>query len=83
MYQFWNAALFSIPGFRGNPFARHAPLALKKEHFARWIVLFNGTIDSQFEGHMAEETKKRAQLMADIFLSKIEAMGDGSTRVIV
>ena len=22
MYNFWNAALFGVPGFKGNPFAR-------------------------------------------------------------
>lgn len=83
MYQFWNAALFGVAGFRGNPFARHAPLQLKKEHFERWITLFNETIDLHFEGDMAEETKKRADIMAVLFLSKIENMKGNGDKVIV
>ena len=83
MYQFWNAALFGVPGFKGNPFARHAPLGLKKEHFERWLLLFNDTIDTHFEGTMAEETKKRADIMAVLFISKIESMKGGSNKVIV
>ena len=38
MYRFWNAALFGVPGFRGNPFAKHAPLAIKEKHFERWLI---------------------------------------------
>lgn len=83
MYNFWNAALFGVPGFKGNPFARHAPLALKKEHFERWLLLFKQTIDAYFEGTMAEETKKKADMMAIMFLSKIENMKGGADKVIV
>ena len=83
MYAFWNAALFSVPGFKGNPFARHAPLGLERPHFQRWIELFNQTIDAYFEGEMAEDTKRRAGLMANLFISKIEHMRGGADRVIV
>ena len=71
MYQFWNAALFSVPGFKGNPFAKHAPLAIEQEHFDRWLVLFKETIDNNFIGDIAEEVKKRAELMAALFMSKL------------
>ncbi|WP_432713294.1 group III truncated hemoglobin [Pedobacter sp.] len=83
MYNFWNAALFGVPGFKGNPFARHAPLALQKQNFERWLQLFNKTVDTHFEGAMAEDTKKRADIMAILFLSKIENMKGGAERVIV
>ena len=83
MYAFWNAALFSVPGFKGNPFARHAPLGLERPHFQRWIELFNQTIDAYFEGEMAEDTKRRAGLMANLFISKIEHMRGAADRVIV
>lgn len=83
MYQFWNAALFGVPGFKGNPFARHAPLSLEKKHFDRWLVLFKETIDTHFEGSMADDTKKRADIMAIMFLSKIENMKGGADKVIV
>lgn len=83
MYAFWNAALFGVPGFRGNPFARHAPLGLERPHFERWLQLFNETIDTYFEGTMATDTKRRADTMAILFLSKIESMKGGSGSVIV
>ena len=83
MYAFWNAALFGVPGFKGNPFARHAPLGLERPHFTRWLELFNETIDTYFEGDMAEDTKRRADVMATLFISKIESMRGGAERVIV
>jgi hemoglobin len=79
MYQFWNAALFSVPGFKGNPFAKHAPLPIDQNHFDRWLVLFNETIDANFEGDMAMDTKNRAALMAALFVSKLKYMGGPGT----
>lgn len=83
MYLFWNAALFGVPGFKGNPFARHAPLPINTEHFDRWLKLFRETIDEAFEGEMAENTKKRAELMAAMFLSRLQNLSGGSDKVIV
>lgn len=83
MYAFWNAVLFGVPGFTGNPFARHAPLSIEAKHFERWIQLFYQTIDTLFEGETAENTKKRAETMAIMFLTKLQAMRGGAGRVIV
>lgn len=83
MYKFWNAALFGIPGFKGNPFARHAPLSLSKEHFDRWLLLFNKTIDEKYSGAMATLSKRKAELMAEMFLNRIQDMKGGADKVIV
>jgi hemoglobin len=83
MYAFWNAALFGVPGFKGNPFARHAPLKLKPEYFAQWLLLFRQTIDQNFKGPMAEETKNRAELMAVMFQSKLFRADNGTSKIIV
>lgn len=83
MYHFWNAALFSVPGYKGNPFSKHAPLPINGAHFDRWLSLFRQTIDDHFEGEMATEVKKRAELMAALFLSKLQNMRGGSDKVIV
>jgi len=83
MYQFWNAALFSVPGFKGNPFAKHAPLPINQSHFDRWLILFEETIDAHFEGEMATDTKKRAGLMAVMFVSKLKHMKGGPGNVLV
>ena len=83
MYAFWNAVLFGVAGFKGNPFARHAPLAIEEAHFNRWLELFSQTINNHFSGEMAELTKVKAKLMADLFLSKLQNMKGGVHRVIV
>lgn len=82
MYAFWNAALFGVPGFKGNPFAKHAPLGISPPHFDRWIVLFNETIDNNFKGAMAEDAKNRAQLMAVMFMKRLANLGGDQTKVV-
>jgi len=83
MYAFWNAALFGVPGFKGNLFAKHAPLHLEPQHFKRWLELFNETIDRNFDGPMAADTKTRAGLMAVMFQNKIARTGGDASRTIV
>lgn len=58
MYAFWNAVLFGVGGFKGNPFAKHAPLPIEQEHFDRWLELFYETIDTHFEGPVADDSKR-------------------------
>ena len=82
MYAFWNAALFSVPGYKGNPFARHAPLPVEAVHFDRWISLFNQAVDEHFEGPNATEIKNKAVLMSVMFQSKLAAMKDGKKVII-
>jgi hemoglobin len=83
MYAFWNAALFGVPGFKGNPFAKHAPLPISDDHFNRWLELFIQTVDDHFAGPMADDAKKRANLMAVMFMSKLANMKGGPGRVIM
>jgi hemoglobin len=83
MYAFWNAVLFGVTGYRGNPFSKHAPLKIERKHFERWIALFNETIDAHFEGAMAEDAKKRAVLMADTFIARLQQMTGGPGKIIV
>ena len=83
MYAFWNAALFGVTGFRGNPFAKHAPLKIDRPHFDRWLELFYATIDERFEGLIADDAKKRAELMANMFLYRLQQLDGNSNNVIV
>ncbi len=83
MYAFWNAALFGVAGFKGNPFAKHAPLPISGEHFERWLELFYATIDEHFGGPMADETKRRAEVMAAMFVYKLGKIQGNPGRVIV
>ncbi|HEX7366036.1 MAG TPA: group III truncated hemoglobin [Pelobium sp.] len=82
MYRFWNAALFGVAGFRGNPFAKHAPLGIEQKHFDRWLKLFAETIDNNFEGVVAEEAKSRAQMMAVMFMKRLSALGGSNSKVV-
>lgn len=82
MYAFWNAALFGVPGFKGNPFAKHAPLKIGAEHFVRWLELFDETIDDNFEGYMAADVKNRAKLMAGMFLNRLQKMNGNHDKVV-
>ena len=74
MYSFWNAALFGIKGYNGSPFMKHATMELTGEHFERWLCLFNSTIDGRFAGPVADDAKRRALIMADMFRSKLDML---------
>ncbi|RYU92175.1 group III truncated hemoglobin [Mucilaginibacter terrigena] len=71
MYGFWNAAMFGVQGYKGNPFARHVPLPISREHFERWLMLFGQTVNQYFNGPVAEDIKKRAGLMSEMFQAKL------------
>ena len=73
MYTFWNAALFGVSGYTGNPFAKHATMPVEGEHFERWLSLFNQTVDTHFAGPMAEEAKRRGFIMATTFQRRIQS----------
>jgi len=83
MYAFWNAALFAVPGFKGNPFARHAPLPIQPQHFSQWLSLFHKTVDEHFTGPVATDAKNRAELMSVMFQAKLSRIKDGFNKVIV
>jgi len=74
MYRFWNAALFQVREYTGNPFAAHASLPVETEHFRRWIELFFETLDERFEGPVTEDAKRRATIMANTFNRRIHEM---------
>ncbi|WP_347158780.1 group III truncated hemoglobin [Pontibacter chitinilyticus] len=74
MYTFWNAALFGIKGYAGNPFAKHATMEVDSTHFNRWLQLFTTTVDKYFEGPVAEDAKKRALIMANTFERRINGL---------
>lgn len=72
MYRFWNAALFNVREYTGNPFLKHTPLPLGQAHFEQWIKLFYETVDANFEGAVADEAKRRAMIMAHTFYQRMQ-----------
>jgi len=71
MYRFWQTVLLPEHTYNGSPFAPHAKLPVKQEHFNRWKQLFFETIDENFSGDKATEAKFRATKMAEMFQYKI------------
>lgn len=72
MHRFWNTLIFGNQSYKGNPFAKHIKLPINKNHFDRWIQLFEQNIDELFVGDVANHTKQRAKSIAYIFQSKLE-----------
>jgi len=82
MYTFWNAALFGVRGYNGQPFIKHATMSLEDEHFNRWINMFNETVNTHFEGPVAEDAKKRAAIMASMFMHKLDQIKQSNIKPI-
>jgi hemoglobin len=83
MYTFWNAALFGVKGYNGNPFMKHATMELDPKHFERWISMFNQTIDKHFQGPLAEEAKIRAAVMASMFMFKLDKIKQSTIKPLI
>ncbi|RMG03673.1 MAG: group III truncated hemoglobin [Acidobacteria bacterium] len=69
---FWDSVLFNSGKYQKhqrNPMLVHLELnrktQLKPEHFDRWLVIFNETIDELFSGANAELIKSRAAMIAE------------------
>lgn len=71
MYNFWCSMLLGEVSYKGNPLQSHLHLPIGSEHFAQWLTLFNETVDENFTGDKADETKMRAQAIAGVFQHKM------------
>ncbi len=71
MLRFWQTLLFREKTYFGQPFPPHQYMALREEHFTRWLALFDSTVDDLFEGPVADEAKSRARSIAVIFNAKL------------
>ena len=71
---FWESTLFGTGVYarhRRNPLLIHAALdakeTLRPEHFARWLELFNDSVDEAFRGSRATFAKQRGAAVAARF----------------
>lgn len=71
MIHFWTFVLLDEPGYTSDVTKAHMHMRLKKEHFDRWIALFNETVDDLFEGENAKKAKERAFLIRWTIESKM------------
>src|SRR5690625_1772345 len=42
--RFWCSVALRAGTYRGNPLAKHQPLSIGREHFARWLELWHQTV---------------------------------------
>lgn len=67
---FWESNLLGVSKFRGNPPAAHIQVdknmnhSITQTHFGRWLQLWFDTINTHFEGQLAELAKNRARMMS-------------------
>jgi hemoglobin len=73
MYNFWASMLLGEQTYQGNPFQKHIGLPIQAEHFDTWLKLFTETVDKNFSGTKADETKSRAQSIAGVWKFKMGA----------
>lgn len=76
MYDFWCSILLREQSYQGNVMLKHIALSkqveLSKEHFDQWVLLWNNTIQSLFEGPIAEEAMRRAEAMKQLMMYKVQ-----------
>ncbi len=79
MYSFWSSILLDTTSYKGNPMVKHIALnektPLVKEHFDRWLSLWEGTVNSLYRGERAELAISRAKSIALLMQHKIEKAG--------
>lgn len=66
MIDFWSTVLLYTRTYKDDPMPKHLPLPVGKEHFDRWLALFDETISEHFDGQIADNARKRAASIASI-----------------
>lgn len=65
MGDFWESVLFQAGGYHRNALALHSAVNAKHpltaEHFDRWLLLWNATVDDLHEGPVADAAKQQAE----------------------
>jgi hemoglobin len=68
---FWAFVLLDEPMQVGNVFDAHRHLKIDARHFERWISTFCKTVDTLFEGKLADKAKHNAEVIGYTFQSKM------------
>ena len=77
LVSFWEQVLFYTGGYARNVMNPHillnGKMKIEKEHFNRWLMFFNQTVDELFFGERAEMAKEKANQMAILMEMKVRA----------
>lgn len=66
MYDFWSTVLLGSGRFSGNVFGKHMALSgISKEHFVRWLGLFNATLSGIYDEETAASIMEIAGRIAE------------------
>jgi hemoglobin len=69
LVDFWAGRLLGVAGYEGNPVGAHQSVldrfAFGAAELARWLELWEETVDELYIGEIAELAKRRAQLAGD------------------
>jgi hemoglobin len=81
---FWETILLGARSYGGGAFRPHAQLhtriGLRDGHFARWLQLWNATVDERFAGERAELAKAHARRVADAFMRRLQSLPSPSAQ---
>jgi len=73
---FWELTLLGTGKYNGNPMKKHLDfnkqLNITRIHLEKWLFHWNTTLDNNYEGENTNELKKRAKLIGELILFKIE-----------
>lgn len=72
MIHFWSFVLLDDAGYTTDVTKKHLNMPIQKEHFDKWIELFNATIDKHFSGEKADLAKQRAGVIRWTVESKMK-----------
>ncbi len=72
---FWDSILFFSAVYKNNVMLKHIlvnkKIKLTKQHFDRWLKIFQHSIDELFAGETADLMKQKADLMAQLMRIKM------------
>jgi hemoglobin len=80
---FWESIIFGTHAYKGQSFLPHASMNLTQIHFDRWLLLLQQSIDNNFNGVNADTIKTKANLMAILFMSKINYYKDSNNTPLI
>ncbi|MFN3528865.1 MAG: group III truncated hemoglobin [Bacteroidia bacterium] len=75
MCDYWENSLFHTGNYQGNPMISHQHLhqqkKLEPEHFMNWLKCFHASIDSLYEGFMADQLKLRSRNIGYLMQARV------------
>lgn len=81
LVDFWSWQLLGVRGYEGNPLRAHASVhhvvPFTAAHYARWLDLFESTVDSLFAGPVADLAKARGRKMAAALARLLDGVSAG------